>query len=162
MVGNIGTGKTTTTKVLMKDNLNVLTVSDDATARALNGGYYGCDIWTDKHWPLYSRIKGENIRAILEAGFDVVVDGTHMSKNSRKRFIDIAKELGAPVIVYVHSNAAKGLKRRLADPRRSDLETWRRVHAGFEKKYEKPTTDEGIITIIDSAVISQETLRNAN
>ena len=162
MVGNIGTGKTTTTTVLMQDTRNVLTVSDDAIALALNGGYYGHDIWTDKHWPLYSRIKGEIARATLETDFDVVIDGTHMSIKSRKRFIDIAKELDVPVIAYVHRNSAEGLARRLADPRGSNLDVWREVHARFEKSFEDPTTDEGIKTIIDGALMRIPGLSNAN
>ena len=155
MVGNIGTGKTTTAKLLMKDNLNILTLDNDTIATMLNGGHYGHDIWTDKHWPLYSAIKITCTRLILEAGFDVILDGTHMSKSSRKRFIDIGKELASPVIVYVHRNAEEGLIRRLKEPRGSSLDVWKEVHRKFAVKYEEPTIEEGIQTIFDGEFMEE-------
>lgn len=148
MVGNIGTGKTTSASRLMKDDRNILTMSDDAIARMLNDGHYGPDIFTQKHWPLYSEIKGTCARLALNAGFNIIIDGTHMTECKRVRFIDIADEFNAKVIVYLHEDSKEGLKRRLADPRGSALKIWRQVHERFENEYEPPTLGEGIDQII--------------
>jgi len=106
MVGNIGTGKTSTTNVLMDaadilEDRNVITVSADCLAKMLFNGYYGPDIWADKHWTLYASTKQHIVREALMKGFDVIVDGSHMSKVNRKAYIDIAKEFGASVDVYL-------------------------------------------------------------
>lgn len=155
MVGNIGTGKTTTTNELManasyKDNRNTIMISVDDLALALNNGCYGPDIWTDKHWPLYAIIKQHIVREAFIHGFDIIVDGTHMSKINRKAYIDIAKEFGASVTVYLHTYT-NGLKRRIAEPKSKDHdipEVWAEVYNKFANMYEAPTLDEDIDAII--------------
>lgn len=149
MVGNIGTGKTYTTNQLMVDNRSILCVADDDLALMLNAGYYGPDIWTDKHWPLYSKLKREIAREALQHGFDIIIDGTHMSISRRKNFIDIAKEFNASVVVYLHTYP-NGLERRLAEPRTdTSPEIWTKVYKDLEQIYEKPALDEGIDSIIE-------------
>ena len=149
MVGNIGTGKTTTASEFMSNSRDILCVSDDDLALMLNAGYYGPDIWTDKHWPLYSKLKRGIAREALQHGFDIIIDGTHMSVSRRKDFIDIAKEFDASIIVYLHTYP-NGLERRLAEPRTSTSpEVWVKVYKDLEQIYERPSLDEGIDSIIE-------------
>lgn len=139
MVGNIGTGKTTTAKSLL-DN-NTLIVSDDNIAMMLGENYP--EMWTEKHINLYSKIKLMCARYALEAGFNVIVDGTHMSRKSREKFI----KLPAKVIVYTHTNK-DGLYRRLKDPRGCTKERWTEIWNLFESQYEEPSFEEGMDEII--------------
>lgn len=155
MVGNIGTGKTHTTNQLMVDaahldNRDIKVVSNDDLSTMLANGHYGPDIWDNRHIHLYSVIKSHIVRATLARGFDIIVDGTHMGKINRKRYIDIAKELDAEVIVYLHTYP-DGLQRRIDNPKSKyhSVELWTEVYNNFAASYEKPTLDEGINSIIE-------------
>lgn len=155
MVGNIGTGKTHTTDRLMADaayidNKDIKVVSNDDLSTMLANGYYGPDIWDNRHIHLYSAIKGHIVRETLVRGFDIIVDGTHMGKINRKRYIDIAKEFSAKVIVYLHTYP-DGLQRRIDNPKskHTDAEVWTKVYNNFVDAYEIPAPDEGIDNIIE-------------
>jgi len=157
MVGNIGTGKTSTTNRLMDaadilENRNVIVVSVDCLATILNNGHYGPDIWTDRHWQLYAVAKQHIVREALARDFDVIVDGSHMSKANRKAYIDIAKEFDDIIVDgYLHTYP-DGLARRITNPKseHTSIEKWTEVYKIFEDMYEEPTLDEGIdnITIV--------------
>ena len=154
MVGNVGTGKTTTTNRLMdtvdiRKGRDMITVSADCLAEMLFNGYYGPNIWTDKHWTLYASIKQYIIREALAKGFSVIVDGTHMAKVNRKTYIDIAKEFDVNVDVYLHTYP-DGLKRRIANPKseHTSPEKWAEIYNNFEDMFEAPTLNEGIDNII--------------
>ena len=154
MVGNIGTGKTTTTSLLMTDaahlnNRDTVMISADDLATALFNGYYGPDIWTDRHIHLYMTIKQHMVREAFTHCFDVIVDGTHMGKTNRKIYIDIAKEFDAEVVVYLHTYP-NGLRRRIDDPKsvHCSSELWTKIHHIYKKAYEKPALSEGINQII--------------
>lgn len=155
MVGNIGTGKTTTTTKLMAQMnnsgpRNTLTVSNDELATMLSNKYYGPSIWTSDYIQLYSTIKQYIVQKSFSKGFNIIVDGTHMSKIGRKKYIDIAKEFNAEVIVYLHTSPY-GLERRIAAPKsiHTSMEKWIEIYNNFDISYEIPTLDEGINNIIE-------------
>ncbi|KKL51161.1 hypothetical protein LCGC14_2298280 [marine sediment metagenome] len=156
MVGNIGTGKSTTANQLMVNasylnNRDTKIVSNDSISLMSANGYYGPDIWDRRHISLYTAIKQNIVREALTRGFDIIVDGSHMGKISRKAYIDIAKEFGAVVIVYLHTYP-DGLQRRIDNPKSEhhSVEVWTDVHNNFAKAYEIPTLlDEGIDHIIE-------------
>ena len=147
MAGNIGTGKTTTTRKLMANSKahNMIMVSADDLVTTLFNGHYGPDVWTDQHWPMYAAIKLHIVYEAFTHGFDVIVDGTHMSKINRKVYIDIAKEFDAEVIVYLHTYP-DGLQRRIDNPKskHTSPEKWTEIHNKFADTYEEPILDEGI------------------
>lgn len=154
MVGNIGTGKTTTVRKLMADadrieNRDIIMISADDLVTVLFNGHYGPDVWTDKHWPMYAAMKLHMVREAFIHGFDIIIDGTHMNKINRKVFIDIAKEFNADVIVYLHTYP-NGLKRRIDNPKseHTSPEKWAEIHNNFADAYEEPSPDEGIDKII--------------
>ena len=155
MVGNIGTGKTNTAGNLMVDaahleNRDIVLVSIDDLALMLFNGHYGPDIWTNRHKHLYKMLKQHMVREAFNHGFDVIVDGTHMGKASRKVYIDIAKEFDADVVVYFHTYA-DGLNRRISNPKpgHTSPEVWTKVYNDFANAYEEPTFDEDIDEIIE-------------
>ncbi len=160
MVGNIGTGKTTTANRLMVDaahlkNRDIIIISTDDLATILANGHYGPDIWTNRHIHLYSAVKQCIVHEALINGFDVIVDGTNMSKICRKAYIDIAKEFDVEdveIIVYLHTYP-DGLNRRINDPKSKHTSTstkqWTKIYNDFADTYEKPVLDEGIDHIFE-------------
>lgn len=149
MVGNIGTGKSTTVVKLTKGNLDKIAVLDtDGIAMMYSANDYGPHIWTPKRRNLYhdSLLKLEELA--LQKGFDVIIDSTCMSAVRRKSFIDIAKNNDARVIVYLHRTPG-GLDRRCQAPRGQTRELWTMVYNGFENEFEEPLLDEGIDEIIN-------------
>lgn len=166
MVGNIGTGKSTTAKRIVDtstntiDNYRIKTVSADEIATMLTGGYYGPNIWDSRHMHLYSTIKQCAVENALVHGFDIVVDGAHMNKAMRKPYIDIAKKFNAEVIVYLHTYS-KGLQRRIANPRsiHTNATQWTDIHNNFAKIYEEPELNEGITNILLISGTAQHNLK---
>ena len=160
MVGNIGTGKTTTANKLMVDagridnrdidNRDIKVISNDDLSTILAGGHYGPDIWDSRHISLYTKVKQYILREALAHGFDIIIDGTHMGKINRKVYIDIAKEFNVEVTVYLHTYP-EGLQRRIDNPKSEhhSAELWTKVYNNFAKSYEIPTLDEGIDDIIE-------------
>jgi predicted kinase len=149
MVGNIGTGKSTTVAKLTKGNLDKIAVLDtDGLAMMYSANDYGPHIWTAERRNLYrtSLLKLEDLA--LQKGFDVIVDSTAMSRECRKSFIDIAKNNGARIVVYLHRTPG-GLERRCQEPRGQTRELWTIVYEGFENEFEEPSLDEGIDEIIN-------------
>ena len=148
MVGNIGTGKSWTTKRLVNEDTrkNTCVVNTDSLVPMLNLGNYSPDVFTDRHRELYTHLLTGSAYILMHHGFDVIVDTAMMSKAKRKKFIDVAKSHGAQVKVYVHKTPG-GLERRIAESH-GDA-PWDKVYEMFEKEYEEPSLDEGIDEIID-------------
>jgi len=153
MVGNIGTGKTITTRRLIKkfnaDGIKTLVINVDSLVCMFSGlNDYSTDLFTEQHRALYGDILVALANQILEHGFNVIVDTTMMSKIKRARFIEVAKKWGAKIIIYLHKTPG-GLERRCKENREQSNELWQHVYDMFEKEYEEPSFDEGIDEIID-------------
>ncbi len=145
--GNIGTGKTTTIeKMISKLSVgDFIVVSEDALAKTLNLGKYGREVWTGRHWPVYSALKRECVAQAIAQGLSVFVDGAHVSKPSRKKILDVIPR-GTPVRLLVH-RSEDGLSRRIADARGETPELWENVHNRFASQWDEPTADEGFTTV---------------
>ena len=155
MVGNIGTGKTTTAERLMAtnnigDNCCTKIISNDDLAIILTKNHCNTNTWDNRHIHFYSTIKRHIVREALTHGFDIIVDGTHMRKIDRKAYIDIAKEFDIKIVVYLHTYS-KGLQRRIAEPKSNHVTAaqWTTIYNNFAEMYEKPSLDEGIDNILE-------------
>ncbi len=143
MVGNVGSGKSTRAAHLKKElGDGTLIVSHDAICRMLNLDGYGPQYFTHKHWPVYQSIKKWIVTTALKEGFDIIIDGSHMTKVSRQGFIRFAGMYAARVEVYCCYNNF-GLQRRI-DADLKNEESWRKLYTKFAESFEKPEMSEGI------------------
>lgn len=148
MVGNIGTGKSVTTKHLTLELDNTLVIDIDAIVTMLSLDNYGPAMFTEKHQNLYNDLLRTMTGRLLTHGFNVIVDTTMMSRKKRANFINIAKQHNAIVKVYLHKTPG-GLERRCADGRGYSDKVWKDIYKMFEAEYEEPSLNEGIDEIID-------------
>jgi len=143
MIGNIGTGKTTTATKILEENPNTLYVSDDDICTLVNMGNYGPELWSNKYWPVYSAIKRSIAEIAIENGFSIIIDSTNMSESKRAVWVKKAKQLNVSIIAHVHLDHALGIKRRQETPRGQTFEMWQKVYERFQSEYEEVTSAEG-------------------
>ena len=146
MVGNIGTGKTTTAKLLMDDK--TLYVSEDLLAPMMNDGRYDPGVWTTAHFKVYQKLKLAAAEGALSNGFDLILDGTNIAIENRSKYIEAAKKWNATIICYVFLDNKLGLRNRLRNQRGQPASMWKRVSANLQRKFEMPTREEGIDKVI--------------
>lgn len=146
MVGNIGTGKSTTSKLLMADD--TMYVSEDLIAPMMTDGRYDQGVWTPAHFRIYRKVKLAAADSALQNGYHVIVDGTNIAVENRAKYIEVAKKHKATVIVYTFLDAKFGLENRLRNHRGTPPEAWQAIHDELERKFELPVKDEGIDKII--------------
>lgn len=146
LVGNVGTGKSTLARKLAY-HTNGCVFSMDDYQQMLSAGVYGnYDFHKDE---IYKSCEDVTIKAVIENGFDIIIDRTNMDKRKRSRFIKIAQNFNLPVIVYdFGAGSDQTLLNRLKNLRGVSAETWTQVHNKFYDKYEEPTYDEGIYSIV--------------
>lgn len=142
MCGNIGSGKTTFAKSLL--NENILYVSEDALCEMMTHNY--ASSWDDRHWRLYRSLKETAVCEALFNGFNIVVDGCHINKNARKKFVRIANNNGVDIVL--HYFESPHWRDRRSDCRGVDLAYWQEVYDRMQKDFEEPTEDEGFVDII--------------
>lgn len=100
-------------------------------------------------------------RVLLKKGRDVVIDATHLTKNSRSQWVRIAQPMGIPVIVWwVKTSFEICCERNALRQRVVPTEIMQRMLDGFEP----PQLEEGFESIEDllpdspSAVGTDQTL----
>ena len=146
LIGNIGSGKTTTVKEYAKDGYNVICRDDFRTM--LGAGKYKFDAKTER--PIHSAA-----RALLESlmieDLDIIVDETNVSKRGRQQIIKTAKAFGYSItgIVMPRLSRAQSIENRKKDTlRENTAEVWGQVWDRFNRAYEEPTLDEGFDSLI--------------
>ena len=141
MVGNIGCGKSTTVRNLLKKlNNKAFVINDDALAMALNPTMkYNNEMWRDGRKETYWDVMEAMAHTILsKTDYDVIIDSPLMSRAKRKPFIEIAFNKECQVKAYLHRTPG-GLERRIADSRGEKAEVWKEVFNFLEKEYEEPS-----------------------
>lgn len=125
MHGVAGSGKTTVAQELLEACGAVRLRSDverkrlqglEAGARtssALGGGLYSPDLTAQT----YARLSALS-RAVLEAGYSVVVDATFLARAQRSAFADLAREMGVPFGIAVCEAPEDVLRERVATRQR--------------------------------------------
>lgn len=143
LVGNIGSGKSTLTKKLIKRGFVV--VARDSFRYSLGAGEYLYDQQTE---PVIWATEGYMIRALCMGGIKLVVDEVGITKHMRSRYLDIAKSTGYKVVIIElpRMSRNKCVARRMHNPHgQADQKLWEAVWDKFNAKYEAPTQDEGKI-----------------
>ncbi len=147
LVGNIASGKSTEAKKLAAQGYVV--VSSDAITMGLHAGDYSA--YRTEHQDMYQEIHLATARAALRRGLSVVVDKLNATKESRQRWVDLARELDAEISAVILPQEAPEVhaqRRMESDPRGLAYEDWLRVaREVFAARYEQPEIIEGIMEV---------------
>lgn len=147
LVGNIASGKTTFCKEAALEG-DVI-VGDDPITMMLHGGNYR--LWNKELVPLYKSVEHHIVHAGVLAGRNVVIDKTNMTRETRAKYIALARSMEVDIIAYEfpqvtpHEHAERRFN---ADNRDTTHETWLTVAEKFALMYEKPQLEEGFSDII--------------
>lgn len=146
LVGNVGSGKSLLASKLSRLHGDVV-LNLDAIQESMSGGRYNAYDANKKE--IYSAIEKILVGESLKMGFGVVIDRTNMSREIRKKYIDLAKEHKVPVMCFNFGpGTSEELQRRIDNPRDHSPEKWREVHTRLRASYEEPSSDEGIGIIL--------------
>ncbi len=149
LIGNIGCGKSTLTKVLSG---RYVILSRDSFRYGIGAGRY---IFNPVYEPAIVKTAVFMFKEFLELGCDIVVDEVNVSKQYRQKYISEAKAKGYTVTAIVLPRLPKeeAVNRRMSNPHDSNTrEHWEDVWDKFEAKYEMPTEEEGFDKVIDFSV----------
>jgi predicted kinase len=148
LVGPIASGKSTWASKRAKEGWIV--INDDAIVTALHGGDYL--LYDEKFKLLYKAVEDNILHTAIAMGRNVVIDrGLDLSKNSRRRWVAIAKatetKLAARVF-QMFSPEIHATRRVQSDPRGSNYAVWLEVAQRHAEKMIPPSYQEGFDEII--------------
>jgi predicted kinase len=158
LVGNIGSGKSTVTKDLVKNGYVV--ISRDALRYMVGGGSYVFDVDLE---PEIFKIERYALQVMSDIGNDIVIDETNVSTFIRSRHFAVIKDKGYTVtaVVMPRLSKAESVKRRMqSNHGDADASVWGDVWDRFNKVYVEPSKKEGFTKIVKYTEGSNETLRN--
>jgi predicted kinase len=146
LIGNIGSGKSTTCKDLVKDG-DVI-ISRDAFRYMIGAGTYIFNPVLEKaiHKSTY-----KTLDAFMKIGVNVVVDETNMTIKSRKLYLALAKRYGYYKLAMVMPKYEKSysVERRLKNNHGNNTkEVWETVWERFNLSYKAPTKEEGFDAVV--------------
>jgi predicted kinase len=147
MVGMIASGKSTYARKRGDDGA-LIVCFDDLTAM-LHARYR-----YDPELRATYRLMEEALAyaALTKAGRDVLIDRTHLTRESRARWVILAREWGVPIVAVatpIMPAEVHAIRRFRADPRGRSLEDWSWValhHAG-QARAEPLESSEGFAEI---------------
>lgn len=142
LVGTIASGKSTYSSQMAKAGWII--INDDAIVMALHGGNY---TYKENLKVLYKSIETHIFHLAVAMGKDVIIDkGLNLTKNSRARWISLAKSLDIPIkaIIFPFTCPEDHAQRRTKiDSRGLSYEKWLKIAQIHFAQYEPPTIDEG-------------------
>lgn len=141
LVGNIGNGKTTLAKLYIKKGYVV--VSRDGIRQMFAAGGYMFNFDTE---PLALKIERYALLALLQEGFNVLVDETNTTIKARGRLISVGQEYDYNIVAHEVYRLTKreSVKRRMeGDARGYTREKWAEIWERFDKQYQEPIFKEG-------------------
>lgn len=146
LVGNIGSGKSTVSKKYIEKGYVV--ISRDTLRYGIGNGAY---TFNPNYEPIIKATEEFMLLEFLKLGVDIVVDECNVSKDSRKRIIDIVNKFDydITIIKLKRLDSKESISRRLSDNHGDgDGLLWFDVWSRFDSMYEEPTLDEGVNSII--------------
>ncbi len=146
LVGNIGEGKTTYCKKLVKEGYIV--IARDKFRYMLGNGDYVFDTRLEE--AVYET-EIDMFRRFMRTGVNIVIDEVGVSKDMRLRYTGIAKTFGYKTCAIVLPKLSKkeAVDRRMQDPHgQPDRKLWEGVWDKFNKIFEEPTEAEMFDTVI--------------
>ena len=148
LVGNIGSGKTTLIKKIIKKGFSHIVISRDDLRYMIGAGRYRFDVNLEKAiWASELDI----LKRFMILQQNIIVDEVGITKLIRKRYIDLANYWGYNIIVIEMPQYSKRkcVNRRMKNPHgQPDRKIWEQVWDKFNAVYESPSKKEGINKII--------------
>jgi len=145
MVGNIGSGKSTLAKKFA--NRGYVIMNPDSLKVSLNGGLY--DLYDPKKMNIYHGTEDTIIHQAMKDGIPLVIDKTNMSREIRKRHLDIIKEYDESFVTCYDFGPGRLKRVKKIDPERGQTgEVWTGVWESMRDKYEKPSVEEGFDRVL--------------
>jgi len=145
LVGNIGSGKSSRVKQLYSD---CQVISRDEWRYHFGAGNYLFDYKLESK---IDKLVKEQFRIGLSLGNNIVIDETNMDRNTRKYYVDLAKEYRYTIVAVVFPDLGEDehVRRRMSKNHGDTPEsTWREVYKRKQNKFQMPTQEEGFGTII--------------
>jgi len=148
--GTIASGKSTCAKERAKEG--AIIINDDAILLAVHAGDY--TLYDKKLKPFYKSIETHILLSAVLMGRDVIIDrGLHLRKESRARWIALARSLEVPIharVFPIESPEVHVERRMKSDSRGLTREFWMEAVQEHIEQYERPTLSEGFnhITVI--------------
>jgi predicted kinase len=162
LFGPIASGKST--YCFKRASEGAIIINDDAIVNMLHGNNYTS---YDKNLkPLYRSIENLIFNYAVSLGRDIVIDRPNFKKETRKRYILLAKSLDVSKIICIKfkDEGAKvhPLRRYKSSSRGYELKYWRYVYNKQKEKTETPSIDEGFSKIIEFKFSSIKYVKEKN
>lgn len=145
-VGNIGSGKSTLAKKFVKDDYVI--ISRDSLRYSIGAGNY---IFNKNFESAIFKTETDMFRNFIALEVNVFVDEVGVTRNLRKKYIDILKNYEDYAIVcYELPKYSKQecVDRRMNDPHgQYDRILWESIWENFNAIYERPELSEGFDVI---------------
>jgi predicted kinase len=145
MVGNIGSGKSTMVKKLVKRGFYC--VSRDSIRMMLNAGKYA---FKRKDEYLVTALEQAMLRLLMTLQENIVIDDVNVHRDIRRNWLDMAKTFKYNATAYVMPKLSRrvSVNRRMKDPHGTEpRSTWEYIWTRFDFGYEEPTKKEGFYSI---------------
>lgn len=143
LVGMIASGKSTYTKKRAKEG--AIIVNDDIIVNCVHGDIH--TMYSRDLKPLYRGIESLIIHGAALAGRDIVIDRPNVKKETRQRYIEIAKSLDyckiECVIFNMESPYTHAMRRTNSDCRGYDFGYWLNVANYHFNMYITPDIGDG-------------------
>jgi predicted kinase len=146
LVAPVGAGKSTWSKHLAENGW--ITVNDDAIVKLVHGGNYR--LYEKELKPLYKLVENQILTTALIMGRNVVIDRPNFSRDTRSRYISLAKSFDIPVTCTLWkwtTPEESATKRFEKDSRGYSYEYWLKTAMFHYSKYEEPKLSEGFVEI---------------
>lgn len=146
LIGNIGSGKTTLCKELVKQGHVI--VSRDDLRYSIGAGEYTFNLEFE---PIIAESIYNLVRSFMKRDISLVVDETNMNKKMRSKYLHLAQiyNYKATAIILKKLSMNYSVKRRLKNNHgNTPKEIWEGVWKRFNDMYEKPSKKEGFKKII--------------
>jgi predicted kinase len=146
LVGNIGSGKTTLTKVAV--DMGWIAIARDGLRYAIGSGKY---IFNPDYEPIIHEANVTFFRRFTDLGVNIVMDETNITRGNRKAYIHHGHEQGYKVVAVEFHRWPKdvAIARRLSNNHgENDRAIWTMVWERNNQHYQAPTKEEGFDEVI--------------
>ena len=146
MIGNIGTGKSTYIKKLIKKRYVV--ISRDKLRYMIGNGKY---IFNLKLEPAIWKAELKIIEEFMKLRVNIIVDEVGVSESQRRRYFPLTKKYGYKNIAIIMPKLSmkECVDRRMNNPHQQyDRKLWETIWIKFNNLYTRPSKKEGFNKII--------------
>lgn len=147
LIGPIASGKSSYCKIRAKDG--ALIINDDDLFVGFHAGNH--QLYSKELKGFYKSMEMHALQGAILLGRDVIIDRPNSRRDSRARYISMARACDVPVVGIIferHVPEVHAERRFKSDSRGYDLAYWTRVAERHQAEWVSPTLDEGFTEII--------------